>query len=118
SASATALVAVGCVVPSAAAALLKLPVSTTRTKICMPATLSIPECIHAKGHIPTRNKTYPRAGIPSRPAPNHHRVRPNQGAGYGEDEGRDGRGAGAGEGRRDPGLRRAGGRHQPAVRAA
>jgi hypothetical protein len=35
SASATALVAVGWVVPSSAAALLKLPVSTTRTKICM-----------------------------------------------------------------------------------
>jgi hypothetical protein len=29
------LVAVGWVVPSSAAALLKLPVSTTRTKICM-----------------------------------------------------------------------------------
>src|SRR5688572_10305429 len=106
--AATALVAVGCVMPRSPAARLKLPVSTTRMKSCTPVMRSMAATVTATGTaIPPRNSSYPLTWVHKRVPAADHCARPDKEQDDGEDEGRHGGGAGDGEGRREPGFRRA-----------
>ena len=124
-AAATCLVAVGWVMPRSAEALLKLPVSTTRTKSCTPVMRSMAriyaDAAVAPGLFRRGIALMPPAWVlrpgarrrPSRPA-----IRTDRRHAMAKMKAVDGRRAGDGKGRHHAGLRRARRRDQPAVRGA